>query len=111
MKKKRPPNIKKIKTTLDYKHAGRKFSERLKENIVLLPFLVRWILEEVVGQKERRGSREGRERRDGGWGETVKWERGARRPKQKQKQKPPTRGRQGEKKKQLRENKLKIHVG
>ena len=85
MKKKRLPNIKKIKTALDYKHAGRKFSERFKENTVLLPFLVRWILEEAVGQKERRGSREGRERRDGGWGEAVKWERGVRRPKTKTK--------------------------
>lgn len=85
MKKKRLPNIKKIKTALDYKHAGRKFSERFKENTVLLPFLVRWILEEAVGQKERRGSREGRERRDGGWGEAVKWERGVRRPKNKNK--------------------------
>lgn len=34
----------------------------LKENTVLCPLLVRRILEEVVGEKESKGSREGRER-------------------------------------------------
>lgn len=62
---------------------------------------MRRISEEVVGEKERNASREGRERRARGEGVIGRGElEGKRR----------TCGRQGEKKKQSRENKLKIHT-